>query len=225
MRRLAAMCVVLLAIASSCSANKREAAPSGTTVSCGDAPISLFARPPRALGHSQPDEVARHDPSMLGDADGLRSAAVWRTYRNGDVLSYLGGEPPTLHVVAMKRVRGKWKYWSGGSGCTTYVVHAGRTTARWWPVAPVDANATSFEVFATDIGCASGASADKRVGQAQVHETSDTVVVTFTARPLRGFQACPGHQPTRRTVHLRAPLGPRALLDGAIYPPQPPQPF
>ncbi|MEY2425390.1 MAG: hypothetical protein QOI61_962 [Actinomycetota bacterium] len=191
-----------------------------TTITCGNAPVSLFQEPPRKLGDSEPDRVAADDPGMIDDD--LKTAAVWRTYDDGEILNYLGGDPPDLHLVSMKLVDGAWK-WQGGGGCTAFVRHEGKTTANWAiPSDGIDQTASSFEVWASDRQCASGVAADERVGEAEVLETDDSVVVTFTATPLKGAQNCPGHAPTHRTVALKRPLGDRKLLDGGVYPPQEP---
>ena len=222
MNRRAIAALAAIALLSACSDGKKEAGVSDgeTRISCGNAPVSVFDQPPRALGTSEPDRVARDDPAMIGDD--LKTAAVWRTYQDGDTLAYLGGEPPQLHLVTMKRVYGTWR-WQGGGDCTAYVKHEGRTTATWWPASQVDPVANTFEVWASDLQCASGRPAESRVGQAVIKETETSVVVTFTATPLSGFQNCPSHEPARRTVHLRMPLDQRTLLDGALFPPQPPR--
>ncbi len=219
-RRFIALALLLTMM--SCGDDKASSvnAAGETTITCGDAPVSLFAEPPRKLGASEPDRIAADDPGMIGDD--LKTAIVWRTHKDGDTLHYLGGEPPNLHLVSMKLADGRWK-WQGGGGCTAFVRNEGKTTANWAILTGgIDQTSLSFEVLANDRQCASGVAAEERVSEADVVETDESVVVTFTATPLEGNQNCPSHAPTRRTVTLQRPLGERRLLDGAVYPPQEP---
>ncbi|MDP1795126.1 MAG: hypothetical protein Q8K63_13405 [Acidimicrobiales bacterium] len=195
-------------------------APGTATVAlvCG-VPVSLFAETPRALDDSQASREVRGDPSLIGGA----IPKLWRMYEVGDERRYVGGQPPTVHVTSLQRDGARWK-WASGGGCTTFVEPPGRSSALWAiPSIGVDRTASIFEVMAADRQCASGRSAEERVGQAEVVETDSTVTVTFTAsRPEGEFQNCPGHANAKRTVELRAPLGERTLLDGGIFPAQPP---
>jgi len=56
-----------------------------------------------------------------------------------------------------------------------------------------------------------------------VRITATAVVITFTSEPS-GFTTCLSHPAVRRVVALPEPLGARTLLDGGVYPAQPPCP-
>lgn len=197
--------------------DRKEPMPASARVPlvCG-VPTEVFDQQAEPLADESASEEVRDDPSLIGDS----VPSLWRLYEDGDTRTYLAGEPPTLHTTTLRREGAAWR-WAGGGGCTTFVDPPGRAGASWKLTAALDPNATEFAVLASDRQCASGRPADERVGEAQVVETAATVMVTFTATQLTGNQNCPGHASARRVVRLRAPLGPRVLLDGGLYPAQP----
>jgi len=89
-------------------------------------------------------------------------------------------------------------------------------------VAPT-ADALVLQVLVSDIGCASGRSADDHISKEATveYETIEygnaAVVVTFEAAPLSGPQTCPKPPPARRTVHLKQPVGTTKIVDGATH--------
>lgn len=181
-------------------------------------PISFYGKPGRLLTNTQADRAALHAGAFVGDND---PELRWRVFGPGDTLTYLGGEPPTLKAAVLQKRDGKWEDQTSGR-CTTFVHHAGRTTAVWALSEASPSTATEFSVTAIDRQCASGVTAEKRVGPARILETATSVTVTFTAARIVGGANCPGHAPATRVVRLAAPLGGRILLDGAVFPPQSP---
>jgi hypothetical protein len=199
----------------------RDQAAAGSEVECNDArvPASLFDEASRELDTSEPDSLIPDAPAFTGRTD---LPTKWRVFVEGDKRYYLGGEPPLLAAASVREHGGNWEHQTSGS-CTTYLHPSEGRTAIWGvPGGAVAVDATEFTATVIDHDCASGVSAEERVGEPRVTETASSIVVTFTARQPRGGGTCPGHRPATRTVPLKAAVGNRTLLDGAVFPAQPP---
>lgn len=98
-----------------------------------------------------------------------------------------------------------------------------RQEAHWsfHPDHPPDPTSRTLVVLANDLQCASGIPPEDRLFPPKVDESSDAVVITFSARMTPGGVAtCPGHQPVTRRIILTEPIGDRRLLDGWYSPPR-----
>lgn len=132
------------------------------------------------------------------------------------------GSPPTILDVIFTKENGKWEFYSSGE-CTVRPYREGSSPGEWVldPDEPSPApDATLVHVWANDIQCASGVSAEHRLLPPEVEYRQDEVVITFWGKRVHGSQTCPGNPPVKRLVKLDSPFGLRRLLDGGIYPPQ-----
>lgn len=111
------------------------------------------------------------------------------------------------------------------SGCAV-VQPAVPVNPATWTFAPgeeIGPGTTQFTAMVAERACAGARSSEGRIIGPQVDYIDDTSVrVTFSVRPLEGFQNCPTNPPTPVTVHLEEPLGDRTLLDGGREPPAEP---
>lgn len=150
-------------------------------------------------------------------------AGPWRLLgRSATELAYGAGEPPLLEAfIVLQRQGDAWVYASSGGGCVVRPLHEGRAAVRWG-LQPADQPGppTRFFVVANDEQCAGSEGAAQRLDEPTVIETGETVTITFTAKPAEG--TCPSHAPAIVPITLASPVGDRRLLDGGIYPPQPP---
>src|SRR5918996_4485353 len=98
--------------------------------------------------------------------------------------------------------------------------------ATWALEADADLGPDTMEFVAlvTEVGCASGRSAEGRVLPPDILYGERTITVTFSVEPLSGDHECPGNPATPVTVTLTQPLRDRRLLDGGLSPPAAPQP-
>lgn len=178
-------------------------------------PSSVFDQEAVNLSANDIGEIPEGDPG---------EDARWRTFEKDGVRLRINGDPPHLEMVVTQRLQNDTWVYSGSGDCDPVAYRENRA-AVYWAVdneSPPSAEDATFDVMATDVQCASGHPADERVGEAEVLERQDAVIVTFTATRLKGFQNCPGHSSARRSITLTRPLGTRRLLDGTPYPPQPP---
>ena len=141
-------------------------------------------------------------------------------------------------VVNLVRVDGRWRI-VGHSGCAlgpalepgvTWVSMSLSQAGRGGPpavpspgqatgqVPPTDT--TEVPVWVSERGCLSGRDPRPYLREPLVDETPDAVTVFWTSgdRPSEG--SCPDNPSVPATLHLRAPLGTRQLLDGSTWPPR-----
>jgi len=113
---------------------------------------------------------------------------------------------------------------SGPRSCAPRLSVPGLHAATWRlaPGAPLPgADAVAFVALVSEVDCVSGKSAEGRVLPPVVIREAARVLVVFAVRPppSTGFETCPAAPPTPVEVPLGGPLGPRALLDGGVFPP------
>ena len=200
----------------------------GDLLTCAGPPFSpaVFDRTPNVEEADSPE--ARALASGFGSPEFPPGAGRgWRELgRTDDEVAFATGEPPVLDgFVVLRREGGNWAYRQWGSGCIVQPYRPGRNLARWGlnPTAsPLTPAARSITVVVNDRACASGVGPDERLDDPTVEVTPEALIVTFTSRPPSGDQNCPGNPAVKRTVELPEPLGNRELLDGGLYPPQPP---
>jgi hypothetical protein len=99
----------------------------------------------------------------------------------------------------------------------------GATAADWWvdPAAGVPGpEATTVAGFVRERACASGRSPEGRILDPLVLYTEAAVLVVYAIEDLPGGQDCQGNPAFPITLELAEPIGDRALLDGATFPPR-----
>lgn len=98
------------------------------------------------------------------------------------------------------------------AGCSL----TGQAVATWQP-APGQAledDMASFTAEVTRLDCNSGVTGE--VNDPRVEESEETIIITFTVSPSKaGAADCQGNDAVAYEVQLSAPLGGRALVDGA----------
>ena len=154
----------------------------------------------------------------------------WRLLtRSATEVTYGRGDPPVLSgYVSLRLVRGTWQPNGFASNCVTRPFRDGMNLCRWGldPELPLPGEATTaIHVIVNDSQCASGIGPDNRLHEPEIEVTDESVTILFATTPLAGFQTCPGHPAAKRVVKLLEALGSRRLLDGGIFPPQPPCPI
>lgn len=165
--------------------------------------------------------------AIKGEPFGDDPPTGWRELgRTEDEVAFAAGEPPVLGgYVVLRRNGEEWVYSQSGSSCIVQPYRKGFTMARWGlhpDAAPVSASTDALDVLANDQTCASGVGPEERLTEPAVEVTPQAIIITFASRPPDGAQNCASHPPARRQVQLPEPLGNRDLLDGGLYPPQPP---
>lgn len=217
-----------------------EAAPSRASagggadpiVACGPRtdgfPADALRGPTGAESADTPEAEALRD--LIANPGGIEPIPEegWRLLTRDDQEAVFGAESRSgLVVVTLRSEEGHWTYDSSGDCARIMVVPPdGSVSAVWWPdpAAGEQRNTTVLRVLATDLSCASGRPTGDRLHPPSVTADADNVIIAFTAEPLGGNQTCPGGPPTPYEVQLREPVGDRTLLDGAHWPPRPPEP-
>lgn len=185
----------------------------------GDSPEAVVLRAFLASVDSTPGGVG-----PFGPAEGWRLLA-----RSAAEVMYGRGEPPMLRgYVKLRLVGGTWRPAGYGGHCVTRPFRKGLNVCRWGldpAVSLPGETATAIHVIVNDSQCASGVGPDNRLREPEIEMTDESVTVLFATTTLTGMQTCPGHPAAKRVVELDEALGLRRLLDGGIYPPQPPCPI
>ncbi|WP_151081900.1 hypothetical protein [Nocardioides cynanchi] len=115
---------------------------------------------------------------------------------------------------------GAWNWVGGGECHLAPVLPSGdEWVAVTSPDGGLDRNTTNPKVGVTEQECSSGRDPRPFLHTPKVRETRTTVTVYWTATAPQGMQDCVGSRPVNVDLHLTAPLGKRALVDGSTYPP------
>jgi hypothetical protein len=133
----------------------------------------------------------------------------------------VAGDPDYVSVQVDRSSSGTWTRGGYGSCRPTAVLAAPFGPATWQLEAPVTPADARFTALVTEQSCASGTEAAARVSDPLIEYGSRTVTVTFGVRRLDGAQTCQSNPAVPVEVRLSQPLGERALLDGALFPPSP----
>lgn len=89
-----------------------------------------------------------------------------------------------------------------------------RPGEAWWeldPAVPLTPETTTLQLIVTEVGCASGISAEGRI-EATVTYTPTEVEVAVIVNSVGGYANCPGNPPTPFTLELAEPLGDRTVV-------------
>ena len=139
-------------------------------------------------------------------------------------LAQAPGDPAYVSVqVDRPTATGTWVRGGYGSCRPMAVLAPPFGPATWQLEAATAPTASGFTALVTEQSCASGTEAAGRVSAPLIEYGPQTVTVTFGVRRLDGVQTCPSNPPVAVEVTLAEPLGDRALVDGALYPPAPVQ--
>lgn len=89
------------------------------------------------------------------------------------------------------------------------------------PVGGVDATTTAPTVLANERECTSGRDPRPFLGEPEIVETDDRVVVTMSSDAMVGGADCQGNPSVPVTLELSEPIGDRELVDGGVWPHRP----
>lgn len=89
------------------------------------------------------------------------------------------------------------------------------------PKGGVDPSTTSLEMLVNEVECSSARDPRPYLGEPNVVETDDRVLVTIDSESVVGGADCQGNPPVPLTIELDEPIGERELLDAGTWPPTP----
>jgi hypothetical protein len=124
--------------------------------------------------------------------------------------------------------RGEWDVVSRG-GCTVEVHRPGTNRAEWELNPEIQTRPTdgTVSLLILENACASGIDPRPRLETPEVvYDDTSITIALFVRWPAGGPKAvftCIGPPPVPIAVELEEPVGNRELIDGAVYPPQPPE--
>ena len=150
----------------------------------------------------------------------------WRVLARTDRrLVVVAGHPPGLLQIVLARRAGQWEVISRG-GCTTEAKWGNSVRAEWEldPEFPPSGFGKMLHLLIVESACRSGIDPRPRLETPRIVYGDTTVTVALFVRPPPGGGAytCIGPPPVPIAVELAEPIGERELLDGAVYPAQPP---
>lgn len=136
--------------------------------------------------------------------------------------SAASGPGEGAHALALERGDGGWEANSWGDCQLSVALPMGRAQVELTaPEGGVDGAATAPTVLANERDCTSGRDPGPFLGEPQVVETADRVVVTMASEAAKGAQNCVGNPSVPVELHLAEPIGDRELVDGGVWPPRP----
>lgn len=207
-------------------------APEDVRISCGSGRDGFLAgslnNPTGAEDAATPEAAGLR--SLIKNPDGIGELprTGWRLLdRDDDRVTFGAEDAGGLTVVSLRPDGDRWVFSGSVHGCADLMVipPEGWSSAVWWPDPDRElGDGHVLHVLATDRNCASGMPTADRLRPPTISIADDSIAITFTARPLSGIQTCQGHPPTPYRIELDEPVGDRKLLDGAFWPPRPPEP-
>lgn len=227
MKRTIAVVVFLACVAISCGTpttneSGRSASEPDILYTCGYGPFD----PTRLEGSGDLED----EDSPLGKA--LRRLFE---YSEGELLAKEDGwrvvRETSDEVQVMAPRDGEWfvsatftkdgdRYIAGGFGDCRPTAVLGRRSPMTWELADsVGRDSDTIDVLATEIECASARSPSPDQIDTHVDYSEEEVSVLVYVDEIVGGE-CPGNPAVPFTVELAEPIGDRALLDAARYPPQ-----
>lgn len=161
---------------------------------------------------SAPPKPAASAPSF----DGWRVAA-----RTADEVLFARGRPPKLVTLAVRREskRRAWTCIAASSGRPLRATRDGIRASGWRldPTHEPDPAQRELRVLVTEQTWAGGNRADDRLLAPDLHVGEDELVLTMFVTPRPGFQIRAPNPETPARVALPCPLGPRRIIDGALF--------
>ncbi|HVS99657.1 MAG TPA: hypothetical protein VHE08_04000 [Solirubrobacterales bacterium] len=200
-------------------------------VSCGIVPFKplvAFAGPTDAERGELPSEVALRkflEKGILA-SEGVR-AHGWRLLGETPYYAEFGNgrlASGSIETMIVRHGQRGWRWSSYSSGCLPQVIRH-RRPAVTWSLAPGQHPGPSTRSVKVNLGpgeCASGQSQDERLERPQFREENGALLMALWLRPVHGPQTCPGILEPPVKIRLPHRLGHLRLLDGSVFPPQPP---
>jgi hypothetical protein len=146
----------------------------------------------------------------------------WRILaRTDDQILFARGRPPQLLTVAVRQDarRGKWSCVGVSSARPLRAARDGIRASGWRldPTREVSPEQTFLRVLVTEQAFAGGQRADSRLLAPDLHIGEQELVLTMFVTPLPGFRSRSSNPETPARIALPQPVGPRRLVDGALY--------
>jgi hypothetical protein len=148
--------------------------------------------------------------------------AGWRLLARTEEEALFGrGLPPDLITVAV-RVEGRraaWSCFAESSGRPLRASRDGIRASSWRPdpSTEVPEDATTLRLLVTEQTFAGGQRASGRILAPDLYIGPEELLLTMYVTPLPGFKARSPNPETPVRVVLPEPIGPRQLVDGALY--------
>lgn len=191
-------------------------------------PVDAFEEPADAeLGDdAAAEELRRQIENPVESA--ITPAHGWRELSHSDDYVLFGaGDPPEIVTLSLELEDEKWT-WAGQGECTVHTWRRTAEAAEWDvdPDAPPSPRDRVLHLLLSERACTSGADPRPRLEEPQIEYGKDVVTISLFVRhiqaPRRVAFTCPGVPAVPIEVELEEPIGGRELLNGGIYPPQPP---
>jgi hypothetical protein len=172
--------------------------------------------PRAAAGRAMP---WRRDGAAARDLDGLDG---WRVLARTESEVLFGrGAPPRLLTVAVRRDgrRGTWAGLGESAGRPLRAARDGIRASSWRldPTRDLAPDETTLRLLVTEQTFSGGQRAHGRLQPPDIYVGADEIVLRMFVTPQRGFQARSPNPETPVRVALPHPVGPRELVDGALY--------
>jgi hypothetical protein len=198
-------------------------------ISDGGPPAFRVADLRGPTGAEQADDPAAHvlrdfaaDPGGAHDV----SPTGWRVLaRNSHEALFAWGELDECDLVLVERdSSGRWEWARSAHGVSAFQAIRANNPASSWRLDPAADSptpaSTELRTLVTEIHCASGQSAVRRVEPPDAfYGEADIRIVAYVTR-LPGVQRCPGNPETPAVIVLPKPIGDRLLIDAGTYPPE-----
>jgi hypothetical protein len=146
----------------------------------------------------------------------------WRLLaRTNDEALFGRGQPPALAIVAVRADarRGSWSCYAESSGRPLRASRDGIRASSWRldPTTELREDATTLRLLVLEQTFAGGKRAGDRVLTPDLYVGPEHLVLTFYVTPLPGFKTRSPNPETPVRVRLPEQIGPRELIDGALY--------
>lgn len=150
------------------------------------------------------------------------SLEVWRLLAcTDDEVLFARGHPPTLVTIALRRDarRHTWKCIGTSAARPLRAARDGIRASSWRldPTREVGPADTVLRILVTEQTFSGGQRATGRVLGPNLHLDADELRLTTFVTPQPGFQSRSPNPETPVRIALTEPLGPRRLIDGALY--------
>jgi hypothetical protein len=193
---------------------------------------SGLAFPPDAL-NDVPGSLELDDPAVTAlvaqlarqkSATADRSLDRWRLLARTEDRALFGrGQPPKLVTVSV-RLEGRRRGWRADSTSAGRPLRASRDGIRasGWRLDPDQQLTTAdtvLRILVTEQTWSSATRADDRLLAPDLHLAADELVLRVYITPRGGFQTRVPNPETPARIQLPEPVGPRLLIDGAMWGP------
>jgi len=175
-----------------------------------------------ALLSQQPPSRRASREGGKRDAPALASLGGWRLLARTDGEVLFGrGHPPRLLTVAarMDARRGTWRCIAVSKARPLRATRDGIRASAWRldPTRKLEPDETVLRVLVTEQTFAGAQRAHGRVLAPDLHLNDEELILTMFVAPKPGFQVRAPNPETPVRVALPHPVGPRLLIDGALY--------